>query len=207
MILLMCKIMRNRVFVVLFLLAGAFCGTDALAETATFAGGCFWCMDAEFDHVPGVIRVVSGYTGGHTQNPTYEEVSGGATGHFESIEVSFDPAKVGYGKLLDIYWHNVDPTDETGQFCDKGSQYHAGIFYHSEEQKKLAEASLARVKSLFKQEVPTIIRPASVFYPAEEYHQDYHSKNALHYNLYHAGCGRGERLEQLWKDKPATVSP
>jgi len=177
-------------------------------ETATFAGGCFWCMDAEFDHLPGVIKVVSGFTGGQTQNPTYEEVSTGTTGHFESIEVTFDPTKTTYAKLLDIYWHNIDPTDESGQFCDKGSQYHAGIFYHGEEQKKLAEASLANVKKLFDgQNVATIIAPAAAFYPAEEYHQDYHSKSALHYKMYRMGCGRDRQLEHLWNGKPASVMP
>jgi methionine-S-sulfoxide reductase len=178
------------------------------AETATFTGGCFWCMDAEFNEIPGVTKVVSGFTGGHTSNPTYEEVSTGETGHFESIEVTFDPVKVSYAKLLDIFWHNVDPTDDTGQFCDKGSQYHAGIFYQGETQKALAEASLATVSKLFNgQKMAAIIAPAGPFYPAEDHHQDFYKKNALHYKLYHQGCGRDARLNELWNGKPATLAP
>jgi methionine-S-sulfoxide reductase len=203
------KAIKRAALLALMLLMGALClpAMAAKTEKATFAGGCFWCMDSEFKELNGVSNVVSGFTGGHTQNPTYEEVSSGTTGHFEAIEITFDPDVISYSKLLDLYWHNVDPTDEYGQFCDKGSQYRAGIFYHSDEQKKLAEASLAKVKDLFGQEVATIITPATVFYPAEEYHQDYATKNKLHYKLYRAGCGRDDRLEQLWKGKPATVIP
>ncbi len=172
-------------------------------ETATFAGGCFWCMDAEFSTIPGVSKVVSGYTGGHVRNPSYEEVSSGSTGHVEAIEVTYDPAKVTYAQLLDIFWHNIDPLDEYGQFCDKGSQYRAGIFYHSPEQKALAEASKTKVKALFKQDLATVITPASEFFPAEDYHQDYYIKNKLRYKMYRGGCGRDDRIEQLWRDKPA----
>ncbi len=168
-----------------------------LEKKATFAGGCFWCMDAEFSGVKGVSKVVSGYTGGTLVNPTYEQVSSGTTGHVEAIEVTYDPAQVSYQQLLDIFWDNVDPFDEYGQFCDKGSQYRAGIFYHDEEQKRLAEASKEKVTTKFKQSVATVIHPASVFYPAEDYHQDYYIKNKVRYKMYRYGCGRDERLEEL----------
>jgi methionine-S-sulfoxide reductase len=178
----------------------------AFADTATFAGGCYWCMDAEFAEIPGVSKVVSGYTGGHVKNPTYEEVSSGTTGHVEAIEVTFDPAKISYAKLVDIFWHNVDPTDEHGQFCDKGSQYRAAIFYHGDEQKKIAEASKANAKKILKQDVAALITPATEFYPAEEYHQDYYKKNKAHYDMYHWGCGRAQRLDDLWKGAPASFT-
>lgn len=170
-------------------------------ETATFAGGCFWCMDAEFSGIAGVSKVVSGFTGGHTKNPTYEEVSAGNTGHFEAIEVMYDPTKVTYAQLLDIFWHNIDPLDEYGQFCDKGSQYRAGIFYHNDTQKKLAEDSKQQMRKLFDKELATIIAPATEFYPAEDYHQDYYIKNKLRYKMYRVGCGRDERLKEVWKSK------
>lgn len=194
------------------LLACILLGRIAMAETktenATFAGGCFWCMDAEFAGIPGVSKVVSGYTGGTLENPTYTDVSMGNTGHFEAIEVTYDPAKVTYAQLLDIFWHNIDPTDEHGQFCDKGSQYRAGIFTHNDEQKKLAEASREQVKKLFAgEEIATIIEPAAKFYPAEDHHQDYYIKNKAAYKLYHYGCGRDRRLNVLWKGKPETVTP
>jgi peptide-methionine (S)-S-oxide reductase len=188
--------------------AGGVVSAETKTETATFAGGCFWCMDAEFSGIPGVIKVVSGYTGGTLANPTYTQVSFGDTGHFESIEVTFDPEKVTYAKLLDIFWHNIDPTDKYGQFCDKGTQYRAGIFTHGDGQQKLAEASRDQVKKLFDgHEVATLIRPAMAFYPAEDYHQDYYRKNTLHYKLYHMGCGRDGRLHELWNGKPETVTP
>jgi len=174
--------------------------TSALAEnikTATFAGGCFWCMQGEFANVDGVKKVVSGYTGGTTKNPTYEQVSSGNTGHVEAIEVQYDADKVAYTQLLDIFWENIDPLDKYGQFCDKGSQYRAGIFYHDAEQKQLAEASKAKIYERFKQDIATVISPASEFYPAEDYHQDYYIKNKIRYKLYRAGCGRDARLEEL----------
>jgi len=190
--------------VVLILFSGSVMA-ETKTEKATFAGGCFWCMDAEFSGIPGVSKVVSGYTGGHTKNPTYHEVSSGRTGHFEAIEVTFDPAKVSYAKLLDIYWHNIDPLDPYGQFCDKGSQYRAGVFYHNDEQKKLAEDSRAQVKKLFNQDISAIIEPAVEFYPAEDYHQDYYIKSKLRYKLYRYGCGRDRRLKELWKDKQQKI--
>ena len=190
-----------RIFILLFLFL--FAGGGAMAanasQTATFAGGCFWCMHGEFAAIEGVSKVVSGYTGGTTKNPTYEQVSKGGTGHLESIEVTYDAAKVSYDKLLEIFWENIDPLDENGQFCDKGSQYRAGIFYHDEEQKKLAEASRAKIFERFKKSIATIIQPASVFYPAEDYHQEYYIKNRTHYKLYRYGCGRDDRLKELWQ--------
>ena len=175
-------------------------GNKATA-TATFAGGCFWCMVHPFDQLPGVISVTSGYTGGHTKNPTYEEVSAGGTGHFESVQIIYDPKKIGYGKLLDVYWHNIDPLDAGGQFCDRGDQYKSVIFYHGEEQERLAEQSKAEVEKQLKRTVATTIRPASTFYAAEDYHQDYYKKNPLRYKFYRYSCGRDQRLEELWGKK------
>jgi peptide-methionine (S)-S-oxide reductase len=174
-------------------------GTATLAK-ATFAGGCFWCMEPPFDKLHGVVATVSGYTGGHKKNPSYEEVSAGGTGHAEAVEVSYDPSKISYAKLLDVYWHNIDPTTRNRQFCDAGDQYRTAIFYHDEEQKRLAEqskAALARSKP-FPQAIVTEIVPAGVFTPAEEYHQDYYLKNPLRYKFYRYKCGRDQRLEELW---------
>jgi peptide-methionine (S)-S-oxide reductase len=170
----------------------------APAAHATFAGGCFWCMVHPFDQLPGVISVTSGYTGGTKQKPTYEEVSSGGTGHAESVDVVYDPSKVSYEKLLDTFWHNVDPLAKDYQFCDHGTQYRSGIFVHDENQRKLAEASKAAVQKRFKQPVVTEITPASTFWPAEKYHQDYYKKNPLRYNFYRTSCGRDARLKQLW---------
>jgi peptide-methionine (S)-S-oxide reductase len=166
---------------------------------ATFAGGCFWCMEPAFDGVEGVISTTSGYTGGHTENPSYEEVSSGTTGHAESMEVVYDPKKVTYEKLLDVYWHNVDPTTPNRQFCDGGTQYRSAIFYHDEEQKRLAEASKKKLEESKRfPRVVTEIVPAGRFYPAEDYHQDYYRKNPIRYRYYRFGCGRDARLEELW---------
>jgi len=170
----------------------------APAAHATFAGGCFWCMVHPFDQLPGVISVTSGYTGGNRQKPTYEEVSSGGTGHAESVDVVYDPSKIGYEKLLDVFWHNVDPLAKNYQFCDHGTQYRSAIFVHDENQKRLAEASKAEVQKRFKQPVVTEITPASTFWPAEGYHQDYYKKNPLRYNFYRTSCGRDARLKQLW---------
>ena len=166
-------------------------------QTATFAGGCFWCMEPEFAQIPGVNKVTSGYTGGHVANPTYEQVSTGSTGHLEAIEVTYDPTKVKYEQLLDIFWENIDPLDEKGQFCDKGEQYRAGIFTHDETQATLAEASKEKVAKRFGKPVATIIKPATVFYPAEDYHQEYYIKSRDRYKRYRMGCGRDVRLEEL----------
>ncbi|HEX5774172.1 MAG TPA: peptide-methionine (S)-S-oxide reductase MsrA, partial [Geomobilimonas sp.] len=157
-------------------------------------------MEAPFDTLPGVLSVTSGYTGGQKKNPTYEEVSAGGTGHTESVQVVYDPARISYGKLLDVFWHNIDPTVKDRQFCDVGSQYRSAIFYHGEEQRRLAVASkeaLARSKP-FKGPIVTEITAASTFYPAEEYHQQYYKKNPLRYKYYRAGCGRDRRLKELW---------
>ena len=169
-------------------------------EKATFAGGCFWCMEEALDKVEGVVSTLSGYTGGRTKNPAYEEVSAGKTGHTESVEVLYDPAKLSYAKLLDVFWHNIDPTTADRQFCDVGTQYRAAIFYHNETQKRLAEESKQRLETSrpFKGPIITEIMPASVFYPAEEYHQDFYKKNPLRYKFYKFNCGRAQRLQDLW---------
>ena len=184
----------------------ALAGTPAPAKPqlakATFAGGCFWCMQGEFEALPGVSSVVVGYTGGTTKNPTYEEVSSGSTGHFESEEITFDPAKISYDKILDVYWENIDPLTAYGQFCDRGPQYRTAIFVHDDAQRRIAEASKAKIEQKLKAKVVTLILPASTFYPAEEYHQDYYKKNPFRYGLYRKGCGRDELLEQIWGIKP-----
>jgi peptide-methionine (S)-S-oxide reductase len=178
-------------------------GAVAMAQEskATFAGGCFWCMEPEFAALPGVSKVTSGYTGGQVKNPTYEQVSSGATGHVEAIEIVYDPAKTSYQQLLDIFWQNIDPLDEYGQFCDKGSQYRAGIFTHDAEQKKLAEQSKEKVAKMFSKPLATVIRDAVEFYPAEDYHQEYYIKSKTRYKMYRMGCGRDSRLDELWKGK------
>ena len=169
-------------------------------KVATFAGGCFWCMEPPFDKTDGVIATISGYTGGTKVNPTYEEVSSGTTGHAESVQVEYDPKKVSYEKLLDVFWHNVDPTQKDGQFCDHGNQYRTAIFVANDEQKKLAEASKAALMKSkpFKGDIVTEIVPATTFYPAEDYHQDYYLKNPVRYKFYRTGCGRDARLKELW---------
>lgn len=172
-------------------------------ETAIFAGGCFWCVEADFDKVPGVVNTVSGYIGGEKKNPTYEEVSEGGTGHAEAVQITYDKTKVSYEKLLDVFWHSVDPTTPDRQFCDKGNQYRTAIFYTNEEQRKLAEVSkeaLQRSKP-FAEPVVTEITRAGEFYPAEQYHQDYYKKNPIRYKFYRYTCGRDQRLEELWGKK------
>jgi peptide-methionine (S)-S-oxide reductase len=169
-------------------------------EKAVFAGGCFWCMEHPFDEVLGVISVTSGYTGGQKNNPTYEEVSAGGTGHAESVQVVYDPAKVTYEKLLNVFWHNIDPTAKDRQFCDSGHQYRSAIFYHNEEQQRLALQSKTMLEKnkTFKESVVTEIVPATEFYPAEDYHQHYYKKNPIRYQFYRSRCGRDERLRELW---------
>ncbi|HEU4358337.1 MAG TPA: peptide-methionine (S)-S-oxide reductase MsrA [Xanthobacteraceae bacterium] len=168
---------------------------------ATFAGGCFWCVEADFDKVEGVISTTSGYTGGHTANPTYEQVSHGGTGHAEAVEIVYDPAKVSYSRLLEVFWHNIDPLAKDRQFCDHGDQYRSAIFYRGEEERAQAEASKAVVEKRFKQPVATQIVSAGPFYKAEEYHQDYYLKNPIRYKFYRFNCGRDARLEELWGKK------
>lgn len=185
----------------------SFVGTAVAAEQsagspetakATFAGGCFWCMEPPFDKLDGVLATVSGYTGGAKKNPTYEEVSAGTTGHAEAVQVTYNPRKISYEKLLDVFWRNVDPLTAGRQFCDGGSQYRTAIFYHDADQKRLAEESKKALKSRFDKPIVTEIVPASEFYPAEEYHQDYYKKNPLRYKFYRYSCGRDQRLEELW---------
>ncbi len=176
--------------------------THDTVDTATFAGGCFWCMVHPFDQLPGVIKVTSGYTGGTVANPTYEQVSDGGTGHAESVQVLYDPSKIGYDHLLNVYWHNIDPLTANAQFCDHGNQYRSAIFYHGDEQRKLAEASKdALAKSgRFSQPIVTQVVAATPFYAAEDYHQDYYKKNPVRYKFYRWNCGRDQRLKQLWGD-------
>ncbi|ALA16217.1 MULTISPECIES: peptide-methionine (S)-S-oxide reductase MsrA [Chelatococcus] len=166
--------------------------------SAIFAGGCFWCMEPPFDAVPGVTATISGYTGGRTQNPTYNEVSSGRTGHKEVVKVVYDPSRVTYEQLLAIFWRNIDPHDARGQFCDKGDQYTSAIFVASPEQRQAAEASLKAVSGQLKGRVVTEILPAATFYPAEEYHQNYYRKSAAKYKYYRFACGRDRRLEEVW---------
>jgi len=174
--------------------------TTGTLEKATFAGGCFWCMEAPFDTLPGVVSVTAGYTGGSVENPTYEQVSAGRTGHAEAVQIVYDPSRIAYGKLLEIFWRNVDPTVKDRQFCDVGSQYRTGIFYHGEEQRMLAEKSKEELmkNKPFQGPVVTEITAAGPFYPAEEYHQHYYKKNPIRYTYYRTSCGRDGRLRQLW---------
>jgi methionine-S-sulfoxide reductase len=171
------------------------------AKVAIFATGCFWCTESDFEKVPGVYEAVSGYTGGSVDNPTYEKVSAGGTGHAEAVEVYYDPEQVTYEQLLDKFWHTTDFLDAGGQFCDRGDQYRSALFPIDEEQKQLAEKSkMALAKSgKFDRPITTEITPASTFYPAEDYHQDYYEKNSWRYNYYRWGCGRDQRLEALWQ--------
>ncbi len=168
---------------------------------ATFAGGCFWCMEPPFDKLPGVVSTTSGYTGGHVKNPSYEQVSSGGTGHTEAVEIVYDPSKISYEKLLEVFWHNVDPLTPNRQFCDAGEQYRTAIFFHGEEQKRLAETTKAQVEKELGKKVVTEIVPAGPYYAAEEYHQDYYQKNPIRYKYYRNGCGRDRRLTELWGDK------
>src|SRR5512134_598357 len=171
--------------------------------TATLAGGCFWCVEADFDKIDGVISTTSGYIGGRKANPTYQEVSAGGTGHTEAVQIVFDPSRVSYRALVDRLWTTIDPTVKDQQFCDVGSQYRTGIFFHDEEQRREAEASKAAIEKSkpFKQPIVTEITMATKFYPAEDYHQDYYLKNPIRYRYYRTGCGRDARLKQLWGDK------
>ncbi len=177
-------------------------GSSPPRATATFAGGCFWCMEPPFDALDGVLSTTSGYIGGRTPNPTYEQVSGGGTGHFEALEITYDPSKITYEKLLDVFWRNVDAVDGGGQFCDRGTQYLSAIFYHSEEQQREAEASKQQVATRLGKTVATGVVKAAPFYRAEEYHQDYYKKNPVRYKFYKWNCGRAQRLEALWGKAP-----
>jgi peptide-methionine (S)-S-oxide reductase len=197
-------IMKTILIILIGLSTALFAATTVMASTtlekATFAGGCFWCMEHPFDQIPGVVSVTSGYTGGQKKDPTYKEVSAGGTGHAESIQVVYDPSKVNYGKLLEVFWHNIDPTAKDRQFCDSGHQYRSAIFYHNEEQRRKAiesKESLEKNKP-FAGPVVTEIVQATEFYPAEEYHQHYYKKNPIRYKFYRFDCGRDKRLKELW---------
>ncbi|APV50360.1 peptide-methionine (S)-S-oxide reductase [Betaproteobacteria bacterium GR16-43] len=183
--------------------ANALAQAPAKTEKATFAGGCFWCMEPPYDKLPGVISTTSGYMGGRTVNPTYEAVSSGSTGHAEVVQVVYDPSKVTYEKLLEVFWVNIDPTVKDRQFCDSGTQYRTAIFYSSDAQRVAAEASKAMIEKTkpFKEAIVTPIEMAGAFYAAEDYHQDYYVKNPTRYQLYRSGCGRDARLKSLWGDK------
>lgn len=170
-------------------------------KQAYFAAGCFWCVEAAFDKIEGVISSTSGYTGGDIENPTYSLISSGTTKHIEALKVEYDATKTNYTELLKHFWKNVDPLDSLGQFCDKGPQYLGAIFYENESQKQKAEASLLKVQKLFKEKVATKILAHKKFYPAEQYHQDYYNKNPFRYKFYSSSCGRAKRLEAIWKDK------
>jgi peptide methionine sulfoxide reductase msrA/msrB len=173
-------------------------------QKATFAGGCFWCVESDFEKHDGIVAAISGYAGGHTDNPTYQEVSAGGTGHTEAVQVIYDPGKVTYNELLGIFWRHVDPTDAGGQFVDRGSQYRTAIFYHDDEQKRLAEASKQEIEASgrFDKSIVTEIVKLDKFYEAEDHHQDYYKKSAMHYNRYRHGSGRDQFLKKVWGDRP-----
>jgi peptide-methionine (S)-S-oxide reductase len=193
-------------FIFVFAFAGAAAAQGNAPKTgdtpktavATFAGGCFWCVESDFDKVKGVISTTSGYTGGHVKNPTYHQVSAGGTGHAESVEVVYDPSKVSYQQLLTYFWHHIDPTVKDRQFCDVGHQYRTAIFVHNDTQRKLAEASKKKVEAELKKPIYTEIVAAGPFYKAEEYHQDYYKKNPVQYHFYRWNCGRDQRIKQIW---------
>ena len=170
---------------------------------ATFAGGCFWCMEPPYDELKGVLSTISGYTGGTKVDPTYQEVSAGGTGHTEAVQVTYDPSQVSYQELIEVFWRNVDPLDAGGQFCDRGDSYRTGIFVHDEEQRRLAEESKQRLaaSARFAQPIVTEIVDAGDFYPAEDYHQDYYEKNPVRYKFYRWNCGRDQRLTELWVEQ------
>ncbi|HPJ38622.1 MAG TPA: peptide-methionine (S)-S-oxide reductase MsrA [Spirochaetota bacterium] len=198
--------MKNIIVTIMILLSALlFCreGNQRTMETqkATFAGGCFWCMVFPFERMEGVEKVVSGYTGGHTLNPSYEDVTTGATGHLEAVEITFDPAKISYETLLDIFWKQINPTDAGGQFVDRGPQYKTAILYHSPAQKEAAEKSLRALENSgrFNKSIVTEIKEAGPFYPAEDYHQDFHKKNPVRYRIYRQNTGRDLFLKEIWK--------
>lgn len=194
----------NIVLLVRTLLAAMLLSATTLAQAATasavFAGGCFWCIEADFEKLPGVLSVESGYTAGKTANPTYEQVSNGHTGHTEAVRVNYDPAKVGYAQLVEYFWRHIDPTVKDRQFCDIGSQYRSGIYWGNDAERRIAEVSRdALVSSGRFKTVHTELAPASTFYLAEDYHQDYYKKNALRYSYYRLSCGRDARVKSLWQ--------
>lgn len=184
--------------------AGVMGSSQLQAQTtteATFAGGCFWCMEPPYDKQPGVSATISGYIGGELENPTYEQISQGGTGHAEAVQVEYDADQISYEQLLTIFWRNIDPFAVDRQFCDVGDQYRSAIFYHDDEQRELAEASKAEMEARFDREIATQIVPADTFWPAEEYHQDYYQKNPVRYKFYRFSCGRDGRLEEVWSEE------
>jgi peptide-methionine (S)-S-oxide reductase len=192
--------MRGMIFaagVAAALAGGAVAGEP---RTAVFAGGCFWCVEADFDKVPGVLDTVSGFTGGTVENPSYKQVTYGDTGHYEAVEVTFDPDRVSYEQLVDTFWRTVDPTDAGGQFCDRGDSYRTAVFVADQDQQQAAEASKAEAVAALGQEIVTPVLEAATFWPAEDYHQDYYEKNSLQYKYYRWRCGRDARIEELWGD-------
>lgn len=191
--------MINRILILLLVFIFPAAAEEKMA-TAVFAGGCFWCMESPFEKVSGVKEVISGYTGGKKENPTYEEVSSGTTGHLEAVQVIYDPKKISYSQLLDIFWRQIDPTDPDGQFVDRGKQYRSAIFFSSKEEQKLAEKSKSELEKSkrFQNPIVTEIISAGKFYPAEEYHQDYYKKNPLRYKYYRNGSGRDQFLKKIW---------
>jgi peptide-methionine (S)-S-oxide reductase len=204
------KHLARRAILAVGILAASIAGAAAQGDKppqgmaqAIFAGGCFWCMEPAFDKIDGVASTTSGYTGGTKASPTYEQVSAGGTGHTEAVRIVYDPAKVSYAKLLEVFWRNIDPVTPNAQFCDQGSQYRSGIFYGNEAEKQAAEESKAKLAASgrFKQPIVTEITQASAFYPAEDYHQDYYTKNPLKYKYYRFGCGRDKRLQELWGEE------
>jgi len=204
------KIIQGLIIIisgVIFMLSAE--AAEKKLEKATFAGGCFWCMEPPYEKLEGVKEVISGYTGGQKKNPTYEEVSAGGTGHAEAVQIIYDPEKVSYEKLLNIFWHNIDPAAKNRQFCDMGSQYRSSIFYHNEQQRvsALQSRELIEKTKTFKEPVVTEIVQATVFYPAEDYHQNYYKKNPVRYKLYRFNCGRDKRLKELWGDAAGIFKP
>lgn len=193
------------------IISAALLVASALAQaetaTATFAGGCFWCVEADFDKVDGVLETVSGYAGGNTVDPSYREVVSGRTGHAEVVQITFDPSIVSFARLLETFWVNIDPTVINRQFCDSGNQYRTAIFFHDENQQVLAVASARQVAEKLGTTVHTQIVPLEAFYPAESYHQDYYKKNPLRYNSYRTGCGRDRRLRQIWSGIELNIQP
>ena len=194
--------MRNIILAGLALaIAGGVTAAAAEPKTAIFAGGCFWCVESDFDKVPGVLETVSGYTGGTTENPTYKQVTAGGTGHYEAVEITYDPGEVSYEELLHTFWRTVDPTDPGGQFCDRGQSYETAIFVADEVERAAAEASKAEAGQVLGQEIVTPVLDAGPFWPAEDYHQNYYEKEPMRYNYYRWGCGRNARIEELWGEE------
>ena len=190
-----------RILAVFTVLLAVWPGAAQAAErTALFAGGCFWCMEPPFEKLDGVSDVSSGFAGGESENPTYKQVTYGKTGHYEVVQVTYDPEKVSYEKLLEVYWSNIDPLDPKGQFCDKGSTYRTAVFYNDEGEMALAQTSKDKAQGLLKKDIVTELLPAATFYPAEDYHQDYYLKNPFRYKAYRWNCGRDKRLDALWGD-------